>query len=98
VLATLVHSVALAQRPILSGTVTAMVDAGAGVDRSSCVQSANWLGFGLELAVPIVSDRAALQLAGRGYGISVGSTCATLAIPRPDGSYLDDDRVELLSR
>jgi hypothetical protein len=49
------------------------------------------------LELPVFRKRAAVQLVGRGYWLHWKSTCVD-GFPPPDGTYVQDDRINLLSR
>ena len=76
--------------------LTGIVAGGEGVSRS-CAQSNYATGVGGQLATPL-TRWATLQVAGRGYWIDFGSTCETGFLPHPDGTYLEDDQVDLLAQ
>jgi hypothetical protein len=85
-----------AQAPALGATVTGLADGGEGIDQS-CPQRSYRFGLGAVLAIPVLSQWTSLQANVRGYGVDVGPTCAD-GFPPPDGTYIMDERVELLSR
>jgi hypothetical protein len=96
-LAALVPAAVWAQKLTLGPTVTGVVASGEGVGRT-CTQSNYPFGMGLALTVPVFSRLTTVQFSGRGYWLSQGSDCVTLAIPVSDGTYLEEDRINLLSR
>jgi hypothetical protein len=55
-------------------------------------------GSASDFAVPVLTRRMTLQLAGRGYWIDLPSECAIAFLPPPDGTYVEKDRINLLSR
>ena len=95
-IAALVPSLAWGQRLTLGPTVTTIVESGEGVART-CLESNYPLGTGLALAIPVFSKLTTVQVAGRGYWLSQGSSCVD-GFPPPDGTYIEDDRVNLQSR
>jgi hypothetical protein len=94
--AALVPGMLWAQRPALGATLTGLVSGGEGVG-GNCLQSSYRIGIGAQLAVPAFTRWTSLQLNVRGYGIDFGSTCVD-GFPPPDGTYIEDDRVDLVSR
>ena len=84
-----------AQQATLGPTLTQIVSSGPGVARS-CLQSAYSTGLGARLSVPVLTQWTTLQVAGRGHWISWGSTCVD-GFPPPAGTYIEEDRVNLLS-
>ena len=94
--AALVPAVVSAQRPTLGPGLTWIVDAGEGVGRT-CLQQGYNKGMGLTLLVPVFSRFTSVQVSGRGYWLSQSSSCAD-GFPAPDGTYLQEDRVNLLSQ
>jgi hypothetical protein len=85
-----------AQRPALGAILTGLVTGGEGVG-GNCLQSSYRIGIGAQLAVPAFRRWTSLQLNIRGYGIDFGSSCVD-GFPPPDGTYIQDDRVDLVSR
>jgi len=96
-LAVLLPARAWSQQTTLAPTLTQIVISGEGIARD-CFQSQYGTGLGLQLAMPIIARWTSLQVAARGYGIALGFECDTGGFPPPDGTYLENDRVNLLSR
>jgi hypothetical protein len=53
--------------------------------------------MGLQLTMPAITRWMSLQVAGRGYGIPLGYECVN-GFPPPDGTQIENDQVNLLSR
>lgn len=87
---------AWSQQTTLAPTLTQIVSSGAGIARD-CDQSEYSTGLGLELELPVMTRWTSLQVAGRAYGIDLASECDS-GFPPPDGTYIENDRVDLLSR
>lgn len=83
------------QQSSLGPTVTVANGIGEGVERS-CLQRGYFSGVGLRFVTPVLT-RATLQVQGRGYGIGKSASCVD-GFPPPDGVYIEDDRVDILSR
>jgi hypothetical protein len=82
---------------IMAGpSVTQIVGSGTGVART-CVQQSHSTGVGARLELPVFRKRAAVQLTGRGYWLHWKPNCVD-GFPPPDGTYVQDDRINLLSR
>jgi hypothetical protein len=94
--AALVPGLAWGQEPTLGPTITGIVGSGEGVART-CLESNYPIGTGLTLAIPVFSRLTTVQVAGRGYWLSQGSDCVD-GFPPPDGTYVQEDRINLLSR
>lgn len=95
--AALLPALAAAQAT-LGATLTQVVKSGEGVARS-CSQGEYGTALGARLSVPVLSRQTSVQVAGRGYWVNRGAECDHLAaIPPPDGTYVDEDRINLLSR
>jgi hypothetical protein len=84
------------QQVTLGPTLTQVISSGEGVARS-CLQSEHSTGLGVLLVAPVLTKRTTLQVAGRGYWLARGSSCVD-GFPPPDGTYVQEDRVDLLSR
>jgi hypothetical protein len=84
------------QQASLGPTLTQIISSGDGVARA-CGQPEYSTGLGVRLVMPVITKWTTLQLAGRGYFINRGSECVD-GLPPPDGTYVQDDRVNLLSR
>lgn len=95
-LAALVPGMLWAQRPALGAALTGLVTGGEGVG-GNCLQSSYRIGIGAQLAVPAFTRWTSLEINVRGYGIDFGSTCVD-GFPPPDGTYIEDDRIDLVSR
>ena len=95
-LAALLPAVARGQQATLGPTVTQIVSSGDGVARS-CLEPEYATGLGVRFAMPVLRRGMTLQVAARGYWINRGSQCVD-GFPPPDGIYLEEDRVNLLSR
>jgi len=85
-----------AQRPWFGTTLTGVVDGGPGIE-GSCVQRDYRFGLGVQVGVPVLSDWTLLRLDVRGYGLNLGASCDQGFLVR-DGTFIEDDRIELLSR
>jgi hypothetical protein len=94
--AALVPALAWGQRTTVGPTLTRIISSGEGVGRS-CLESAYSTGLGVRLVTPVLTKRTTLQVAARGYWLAQGSTCVD-GFPPPDGTYVEEDRVNLLSR
>jgi hypothetical protein len=88
-------ALAWGQQATLGPTLTQIISSGAGVARS-CLQSEYSTGLGVRLVTPVLTKRTTLQVAGRGYWLARGSECVD-GFPPPDGTYVQEDRVNLLS-
>ena len=95
-LAALLPDVAWGQQATLGATVTQIVSSGEGVARS-CLQPEYGTGLGVRFERPVLRRWVALQVAARGYWLNRGSECID-GFPPSDGVYLEEDRVNLLSR
>ena len=95
-LGALLPAVAWGQQATLGATLTQIVSSGEGVARS-CLQPEYGTGLGVRFEMPVLRRWVALQAAARGYGVNRGSTCID-GFPPPDGVYLEEDRINLLSR
>jgi hypothetical protein len=84
------------QQASLGPTLTQIISSGDGVARS-CLQSEYSTGLGVRWVTPLLTKRTTLQVAGRGYWLARASTCVD-GFPPPDGTYVQEDRVNLLSR
>jgi hypothetical protein len=84
------------QHVTLGPTLTQILSSGRGVARD-CLQSEYPTGLGLRLSVPVLTSWMTLQVAGRGHWIERNSDCVD-GFPPPDGTYIEEDRVNLLSR
>jgi hypothetical protein len=49
------------------------------------------------LTVPVLTRWTTLQVTGRGYWLEEGSSCVD-GFPPPDGTYIEEDRINLQSR
>lgn len=94
--ATLAPALAWGQQPTVGPTLTRIISSGDGVART-CLQSGYSSGLGVRFVTPVLAKRITLQVAGRGYWLAQGSTCVN-GFPPPDGTYVEEDRVNLLSR
>ena len=94
--AALVPALAWGQQTSGGFSLTRIVDGGEGVARN-CLQQGYFTGAGLRLAVPVITKGMTAQIAGRGYWVSQGSECVD-GFPPPDGTYVQEDRVNLLSQ
>jgi hypothetical protein len=89
---------AWSQQTTLAPTLTQIVSGGEGIARD-CAQPLYGTGLGLQLATPVIPRWASLQVAARAYGIDLAfNKCAHNFVPPPDGTYLENDRINLLSR
>jgi hypothetical protein len=87
-----------AQKATFGPTITQILTSGDGISRR-CYQSEHSTGFGGRVAVPVLTSWTTLQVAGRGYWVGPGSSCATADIPpRLDGTYVEEYRINLLSQ
>jgi hypothetical protein len=93
--AVLVPGVAWGQKPTLGPTITGIVGSGEGVART-CLEANYPIGTGLALAIPAFSKRTTVQVAWRNYWLAQRSDCVD-GFPPPDGTYVQEDRVNLLS-
>jgi hypothetical protein len=84
------------QQATLGPTLTQIISSGAGVARS-CLQPEYSTGLGVRFAMPVLTRWMTLQVAGRGYWLNRSSECVD-GFPPPDGTYVEEDRVNLLSR
>jgi hypothetical protein len=84
------------QQPTFGATLTQIASSGPGVARN-CLQPEYGTGVGARLSVPVLTRWTTVQVAGRGYWVNRGSECVD-GFPPPDGTYVQDDRVNLLSR
>ena len=96
VLAALLPAAAWGQQMTLGPTISQIVSSGEGVGRN-CLQPSYSSGLGVRFAVPVLTRRTTLQLAGRGYWLKRGSTCLD-GFPPLAGVYIEEDRINLLSR
>jgi hypothetical protein len=94
--AALLPALAWGQQATLGPTLTQIVSSGPGVARD-CLQPEYGTGLGARLSVPVLTRWTTLQVAGRGYFLNRGSECVD-GFPPPDGTYVEKDRVNLLSR
>jgi hypothetical protein len=94
--AALVPSMLWAQRPAFGVALTGLVTGGEGVG-GNCLQSSYRIGIGAQLSAPAFTRWTSLQLQVRGYGIDFGSSCVN-GFPPLDGTYIQDERVDLVSR
>jgi hypothetical protein len=94
--AALVPALAWSQQATLGPTLTQILSSGKGVARN-CIQPEYGTGLGARFSVPVLGGRTSLQLAGRGYWLDRGSECVD-GFPPPDGTYIQEDRINLLSR
>jgi hypothetical protein len=94
--AALLPTFAWGQRPTFGPILTQILSSGAGVARD-CVQREYGTGLGGRFSVPVLTRLTAVQVAARAYGISRRSECVD-GFPPPDGTYIQDDRINLLSR
>lgn len=94
--AALLPALAWGQQATLGLTLTQIASSGDGVARV-CGQPEYGTGLGARLSVPVLTKWTTLQVAGRGYWLNRGSDCVD-GFPPPDGTYLVEDRVNLLSR
>jgi hypothetical protein len=84
------------QQATLGPTLTQILSSGEGVARN-CLQPEYGTGLGARLSLPVLTSWTAVQLAGRGYWLNRGSECVD-GFPPPDGTYIQEDRINLLSR
>jgi hypothetical protein len=84
------------QQATFGFTLTQVLSSGAGVARD-CIQREYGTGLGARLSVPVLTRRTTLQVAGRGYFVDLGAQCVD-GFPPPDGTYVEEDRVNLLSQ
>lgn len=89
-------AVARAQRPLVSATLTGVASSGDWVART-CLEPNYPLGLGAQLSIPALTRSISVEVNARAYGIDFGSECVD-GFPPVDGSYVQDDRVNLLSR
>lgn len=94
--AALLPALAWGQQVTLGLTLTQILSSGTGVARN-CLQPEYGTGLGGRLSVPVLTRRTTLQVAGGGYWLDRGSECVD-GFPPPDGTYVQEDRVNLLSR
>jgi hypothetical protein len=94
--AALLPDIVWGQQRAVGPTLTKIVSSGEGVART-CLQSGYSYGLGARLAMPVLTKRITLQVAGRGYWLARGSTCVD-GFPPPDGTFVEEDRVNLQSR
>lgn len=90
-------AVAWTQRSTLGPSLTLMVGGGDGVVPRGC-QDYHIGAFGLQFSRPIAGRLVTLQLAGRGFVLSLPTSChPSPSPPPPDGTYIVDERVSLLA-
>jgi hypothetical protein len=89
-------ALAWGQQATLGPALTQIVSSGDGVARR-CAQPEYATGLGVRFALPVLTRRMTLQVAGRGYWINRSSECDE-GFPPPDGTYVEKDRINLLSR
>lgn len=94
--AALLPALAWGQRPTFEPTLTQILSSGTGVARN-CLQREYGTGLGARFSVPVLTKLTAVQVAARAYWIGRGSECVD-GFPPPDGTYIQDDRINLLSR
>jgi len=88
-------TVAWAQRSTLGPSLTLMVGGGDGVVARGC-QDHHIGALGLQFSRPIAGRLITLQLAGRGFWLSLPASCVEAPLPPPpDGTYIVDERVSL---
>ena len=95
-LVALLPGLAWGQQATLGPTLTQIVSSGDGVARR-CAEPEYATGLGVRFALPVLTRRMTLQVAGRGYWINRSSECVE-GFPPPDGTFVEKDRVNLLSR
>lgn len=95
--AILLPSLAWGQQVTLGPSLTQILQSGQGIARR-CGQGEYGTGLGLRLSVPALSRWTKVQVAGRGYFLDRGADCAFADIPPPDGTRVEEDRINLLSR
>ncbi len=95
-LVALLPTVAWGQQTTLGPTVTQIVSSGEGVARE-CIELEYATGLGGRFATPVLRRGMTLQVAARGYWLNQGADCLD-GFPPPDGTYIEDDRINLLSR
>ena len=95
-LTALLPAVGWGQRPTLGFTLTQIVSSGEGVARD-CVQPEYGTGLGARLSLPVLTGWTNLEIGGRAHGINRGYQCVD-GFPPPDGTHIEEDRVNLLSR
>lgn len=78
-------------------SLTQILQSGRGIARN-CGQREYGTGLGVRLSVPVLSRWTKLQVGGRGYWLNRGMECDFADIPPPDGTRVEDDRINLLSR
>ncbi|HEV7366026.1 MAG TPA: hypothetical protein VGN76_09300, partial [Gemmatimonadales bacterium] len=79
----------------LGPSLTQIISSGDGV-ASGCGEPEYSTGLGVRWAIPVLTRRMTLQVAGRGYWINLPSDCVD-GFPPPDGTFVENDRVNLLS-
>ncbi len=84
------------QQRTLGPTLAWIISGGDGVARS-CLQTGYSTGLGVRFVTPFLTRVTTVEVAGRGFGLPQGSTCVD-ASPAPHGTYIEEDRVNLLSR
>jgi hypothetical protein len=94
--AALLPALAWGQQSTLGLTLAQIISSGKGVARD-CLEPEYRTALGARLSVPVLSKWTTLQVAGRGYWLDRGSECVD-GFPPPDGTYVEEDRVNLLSR
>jgi hypothetical protein len=92
----LLPAVGWGQQATLGFTLTQILTSGEGVARD-CVQPEYGTGLGARLSLPMLTSWTNLEVAGRAYWINRGYQCDA-GFPPPDGTYIEEDRVNLLSR
>jgi hypothetical protein len=95
-LATLVPSPTTGQQRSIGPTLSRIISSGERVARD-CLQRGYSTGLGIRIATPILTMRTTLEVAGRGYWLAQWPTCVD-GFPPPDGVYVEEDGVNLLSR
>ena len=91
-----VPALAEGQQRTLGPTLAWIISGGDGVARS-CLQTGYSTGLGVRFVTPFLTRVTTVEVAGRGFGIPQASTCVD-GFPPPNGTYVEEDRVNLLSR
>jgi hypothetical protein len=93
----LLPTLALGQQVTLGPSLSQILQSGPGIART-CGQNEYGTGLGVRLSVPVLSRWTKLQVAGRGHWLKRGAECAFADVPPPDGTRVEEDRINLLSQ
>ena len=96
-LAALLPALAWGQQITIGPSLTQILSSGDGVARN-CGQNEYGTGLGARLSLPALSRWTQVRVSARGYWLNRGAECDFAEIPPPDGTFVDDDRINLLSQ